>query len=442
MTEEQRFQSDGVRRVNVDVDSGDVHAGWIESGDIVVYGSDLDVFVEADELFVTTTTSHRRSGKTVNIELPLNLVSCGIKLDRGDVHLSNAQGKVDVALQSGDAHVDRGNGEIAFSIGKGDAKVFSFNGEVIVNNGSGDAHLSEVNGDVTVRAGKGDVHLTGGAGRTTVAIGSGDMHLNDRDCGEATLADGKGDITIGGGRLGRAEITTSSGDIHCQTDFAIASYDFTASSGDISITIPRELPARVDAATTRGNISTDLPLVAIGQRGPRNPHGKRLVGSTSDDADRADLTLRTSSGDISVRWANGNSAPFSAHITRKGSDRDIDIRWGNGAVPVSARVKTRVGDRDIEFRWGDNPDVPAPTTPESAVAPDEPIQSEGGESDAPNESVAATPAPIASDPVTSVAVDDRKRAILSALADGSITIEEANYLLDAIDRSDSNTSGA
>lgn len=400
MTQEKRFAAPELLRVNMDVDTRDVTALWTETDEVVVRGSDVDAVVEAGELFLTSESSRRNNAGPIQVELPARPIGCEIKIQRGDVRLSNPQGRIDVQVDSGDVAVDSGSGSLSIACGKGDMKVDGYAGELTTNSGSGDKSLKNVDGAVTVRSGKGDVELAGGQGVTTVSVGSGDIRIHNRDCDDLTVAGAKGDVTISGGRLGRSTLTASSGDIRCQADLSVTSYAFTASSGDISISIPRGLAARVDAATTRGNVMTELPLVAINQRGPRNPLGKRLVGSTSDAPERADITLRTSSGDIMVNWAS-NIVPATDDVAARRDDRSTGVRRADPTAPVSG-----------------NPPDSAPSQSESLQA---------------KTSVPA--APLRSSD------DDRKRVILSALADGAISVTEASRLLDALDRSISDATG-
>ncbi len=374
MTEEQRFKVEGLSRINIEVDARDVIAEWTDVDEITVTGDRIDATIEADELFVTSDTGRGNNPGYVAIELPTRPITSAFKVQRGDLRLTNPQGRVELEDDSGDISVGQGTGTMTIASGRGDIKLSDYGGEVVVNSGSGDKKLTNVEGNLTIRSSKGDIHIAGGAGATVIASASGDIHVTGRDCDELTLAGAKGDVSISGGALGRSAISTASGDISCHADLAVDNFEFNASSGDISLAIPRDLPARVDAATTRGSITTDLPLVAIAQRGPRNPHGKRLVGSTSDSDERASITLRTSSGDIDVRWA-GNTA------TR---------------APRPA---------------------PAPVTPEPSV----------------DVNVSDSTADVL--PTAHVLPpDDRKKAILSALADGSISVEEAGMLLDALER--------
>ncbi len=429
MTAEQRYSAEGLLHVSVEVDARDIVASWTDTNEILVRGADVEAVVEADELFVTSGGRRRGRSEPVELDLPSNPIGCEFKVQKGDIHLFNAQGKVDAKTDGGDITVEKGVGTLTMATGRGDLKVDTYQGEVITSSGSGDASLYDVVGPLTVRAGRGDVSIRGGGGAATIAVGSGDMIIDGRDCDELTAAGGSGDISIEGGSLGRSSITTASGDIRCHAVLDIASYDLTASSGDINLGIQRGLNARVDAATTRGSVNSDLPLVAINQRGPRNPLGKRLVGSTGDGSERAEITLRTSSGDIDVRWA-GESATTSTRVSRKGAGRDIDVQWGSGAVPVAGRVKGRFGGRDIEFRWGEGSE--SKTNASSASE-----KSAGSSNTTPSSSNSA---PAASSAIPTMD-DDRKRAILLALADGSLSVEEAGRLLDIIDQSTDSSGG-
>jgi hypothetical protein len=253
---------------------------------------------------------------------------------------------------------------------------------VTVNSGSGDRNLIDIDGDLAVRAGKGDTRIERGRGNATIANASGDLRISQRDTPELTVAQASGDVIIRGGRLGKTLIETASGDITCSAALSITTYDLTASSGDMTMSVQRDLPARVDAATTRGSIETDLPLVAIPQRGPRNPHGKRVVGSTSDAAERAEITMRTTSGDISLKWSN-EPVPFAPPPAANPSPSE--------PIPVPA---------------------PAPATPRDENPVPQDLQD-----------------------------DDRRRVILAALADGSLSVEEAARLLDAMGGSGNQANG-
>ncbi len=429
MTAEQRYSAEGLLHVSVDVDARDIVAAWTDTSEILVRGDDVEAVIEVDELFITSGGRRRGRSEPIELEFPTSSIGCEIKVQKGDIHLRNPQGRVDAKTDSGDITVAEGVGTLTLATGRGDLKVNTYQGEVITSSGSGDARLDDVVGPLTVRSGRGDVSIKGGGGAATIAVGSGDMIIDGRDSDELTAAGGSGDISIEGGSLGRSSITTASGDIRCHAALNIASYDLTASSGDINLGIQRGLNARVDAATTRGSVSSDLPLVAINQRGPRNPLGKRLVGSTGDGSDRAEITLRTSSGDIDVRWA-GDSSSTSTRVSRKGASRDIDVQWGSGAVPVAGRVKGRFGGRDIEFRWGEGSE----SKTNASNASDKSTES-SNTSPSPSESASAASS------ASPTMEDDRKRAILLALADGSLSVEEAGRLLDIIDQSTDSSGG-
>lgn len=402
MVEERRYSPEGLLRINVDVASRDVSAVWNDTPEIIVRGSNVDATVQADELFVSYESGNRDNHKRIELEIPAQPFGCEFKVEHGDIQLSGPQGKIDVNADNGGVSIQNGSGTLSIAAGRGDTKIAGFRGNVTLSTGAGDASLTDIDGEATIRAGRGGISIDGGSGATTVASGSGDIKLRGRHCDSFTAASGSGDVTVTGGSLGRSEMSTASGDIKCHAALGVSNYDLNASSGDISISIPRDLVARVDAATTRGSVTTDLPLVAINQRGPRNPHGKRLVGSTGDDRERAEITLRTSSGDIDVRFSSrpAASGPSSSAFENLGDPGETPPAPETIPNSLASGYTGKQNDRTISFN----------------VTPSGPSSSES--------------------------TDDRKRAILSALSDGAISVEEAGMLLDAIDRPSSGTSGA
>jgi DUF4097 and DUF4098 domain-containing protein YvlB len=376
MTQEQHVPLTDLRRINVEVEVRDIAARWSERDDVLVRGEGFEAFIEAEELFIGSTRERSNNQGKIELELPLQPLNCTFKVQSGDISLQNAQGRLDTRLDSGDLSVSGGSGNLNVANGKGDLKVDTFAGDVTVHSGSGDKILSDVTGDIVVGSGKGDIKITRGRGGAIISSASGDLVLTDRDTTSLTVTSASGDVVIRGGRLGQSAIETASGDIVCQAALTIATYDVTAASGDMVLNVQHDLPARVDAATTRGTITSDLPLVAIAQRGPRNPHGKRVVGSTSHDPNRAEITLRTSSGDIRILWSAEASVPVT--------------------VPERRRENAQTEA------------IPLPAQPARPTSDD----------------------------------DDRRRVILAALADGSLSVEEASQLLDAMGRSGNSTSGA
>jgi len=378
MTNEQRFPLADLHRVYVEVDVREVIARWNEREDISVHGNGVEGFLEAGELFITSDRDRQFNKERIEIELPIHeSLSFSVKAERGDVALESPRGKLDLRVDSGDVKVDNGNGTLSLSSGKGDLKIDAFVGNVTATSGSGDKLFNDVTGDVTARSGRGDIKMLRGSGAVEITGASGDVIINDRDTTRLNVTNASGDVVIHGGRLGQTVIETASGDIACNVPLTVATYDFTAASGDMALAVQRDLPLRVDAATTRGSIRSDLPLVAIPQRGPRNPHGKRVVGSTSDAPERAEITMRTTSGDIHVEWSN---APATT------------------AAPAPSAASVR--------------STPQEPIPVPAPAPSQPRHDD----------------PMPQD----LFDDDRRRVILNALADGSLSVEEASRLLDAM----------
>src|SRR6476646_10560600 len=93
---------------------------------------------------------------------------------------------------------------------------------------------------------------------------------------------------------------------------ATGRYVVETGHGDVSLSVPRSLPARVEVVTGHGDVESDVPLVSVGRRGPRGA-AQRFVGVTSlggagaaGEGERLQIEVITRSGDVQLR-ATGHS---------------------------------------------------------------------------------------------------------------------------------------
>jgi hypothetical protein len=269
--------------------------------------------------------------------------------------------------------------------GSGNAAVDDLTGPATVLTGAGDLRLTRVDGPVEARTGSGNISVRDGAGSLDGRTGSGNISVDGRAGDRFALATGSGNVAIGGGRSGATEVITGSGNILCTAVLGLAAHTFNTNSGNISVAVPRGLAARIEAATTLGSIRSDLPLVSVGQRGPKSLFGRRLVGSLGDGPDRAEITLRTARGDIRLGWLDAAVPPAPP-------------------VPPGAAAP---GERAThKWRADDLPVPPVPPVPPAATA---------------------APAPPPAAP------EAAQRHVLEALAAGQISVAEAERLLAALD---------
>ena len=151
---------------------------------------------------------------------------------------------------------------------------------VRVRTSSGDVHASGLDGPVDLHASSGDIDLSELSGGTSAKASSGDITARGL-AGRVELEASSGDVDATALTAGVVNARATSGDVLVDLASAPERVNAAASSGDVSILVPRD--DAYDAQVAAGSGDTDL--------GVRNDPG----------ADRA-LTAVTSSGDASIRY--------------------------------------------------------------------------------------------------------------------------------------------
>ena len=141
--------------------------------------------------------------------------------------------------------------------------------------------IDSVSGDVRVR---GEV---GGAASIKTVSGDADLDRIDGDLSAHTVS---GDLRIGS-TAGSSEVKTVSGDIRLGSVTA-GDVRFTSVSGDIEVGIAQGSALDVDAGSTSGDLSSEVPL------------GSEPVAGEEASAPTVVLRGRTVSGDVKVFRAN------------------------------------------------------------------------------------------------------------------------------------------
>ena len=237
-----------------------------DDGDVTIIGSDqkqIDARV--------TTEGYKLSSSEVRIEESQNgdHVVISVKVPHFNFSFFGSRHKsIKVEL-----HVPR---ELELEVETSDGNVVAQNvaGRVHFNTGDGNVTATGVHGDIRLHTGDGHITGTNFDGTLDASTGDGNLQISGR-FDSLTLKTGDGNIEAqaGGGSKVANAWTVRSGD------------------GHITMRVPADLNANVDAHTGDGSITLDIPITVAGSLSHSSVHGKLNAGGG---------TLSISSGDGSI----------------------------------------------------------------------------------------------------------------------------------------------
>lgn len=210
------------------------------------------------------------------------LVVCAVYDDRDDCDMEHgyrqhsrrsgwgnrARASFTVRIPSGVlVRAETGNGDVSINGAGSEVVATTGNGRVLVSETTGRVRATTGNGRVTVEGARGPVEATTGNGDVRVATSSGPVNARS----------GNGDIEVSMARIDRA-----------------AAMNFSTGSGSITLAVPDDFGADMDASSGNGRVSTDIPVRIEGRISPRHMRG--ILGTGGER-----LTLSTGNGDIEIR---------------------------------------------------------------------------------------------------------------------------------------------
>jgi len=276
---------------------------------------------------VKGNTTLRTSGGNIELLSTGGIVKA--KTSGGDVVVRDAEGTVDAKTSGGDMELERIKGRLDATTSGGNITLRSADKEVNLRTSGGDIEILEVGGNIIASTSGGDVHVENTSGNVEVSTSGGDLVLRDIK-GELQAGTSGGDIRAE--RLHAASrLKTSGGDISVRAlmasldastsggnvEVAMTLVDFkkphslalSSSGGDIELTIPEKLPAKIFAEIyleskwgwgERYDISSDFPLkIERGEGERRSAEYIRGQGEINGGGDP--VTLKTSAGNITIR---------------------------------------------------------------------------------------------------------------------------------------------
>jgi len=235
-----------------------------DDGDVTIVGADqkqIDAHV--------TTEGYKISSSEVRIEESQSgdHVVISVKMP----HFSFSFGRhksIKVEL-----HVPR---DLELDVQTGDGNVVAQNvtGRIHFNTGDGNVTATNVHGDIRLHTGDGRIEGTNFDGSLDADTGDGNLRISGRfDTLTLKTGDGNIEAQVGSGSKVANTWTVRSGD------------------GHITMRVPADLNANVDAHTGDGSITLDIPITVAGSLSHSSVHGKLNAGGG---------TLSISSGDGSI----------------------------------------------------------------------------------------------------------------------------------------------
>jgi hypothetical protein len=167
-------------------------------------------------------------------------------------------------------------------------------GNVIASSGDGSIRIERVKGHLELRTGDGSIKANSIGGDVTLHTGDGSVAL-DGITGRLDLQTSDGSVTVAG-QPAVAKVHTGDGSITFRAESGVEMKDdwsFTSGDGSVSLYLPSDFSAELDASTGDGSVHSELTVAGNDQqerkslRGQLGKGGKLLKIRTGDGSIRA-----------------------------------------------------------------------------------------------------------------------------------------------------------
>jgi DUF4097 and DUF4098 domain-containing protein YvlB len=201
-----------------------------------------------------------------------------------NVNLKTSGGTIAVTGLEGDAKAETSGGGLKFA---------QINGPIYGRTSGGSIDVSGSAKDVDVETSGGGIHVGDAAGSVVARTSGGSIKLGQIK-GAITAETSGGGIDVNGA-AGPVRAHTSGGSIHASlSDQPAGACTFETSGGGIDLKLAEKVAIDLDAHTSGGSVSTDLPVTVQGTMKHNELRSKVNGGGPK-------LTLETSGGSIHIR---------------------------------------------------------------------------------------------------------------------------------------------
>jgi hypothetical protein len=168
-------------------------------------------------------------------------------------------------------------------------------GNVVARSGDGSIRIERVTGHLELRTGDGSIKANGIGGDVTLQTGDGSVAL-DGIAGRLDLQTSDGSVTVAG-QPDVAKVHTGDGSITFRAESGAVMKDdwsFTTGDGSVSLYLPSDFSAELDASTGDGSVHSELTVSGSDSQERKALHGQLGQGGKL-------LKVRTGDGSIRLR---------------------------------------------------------------------------------------------------------------------------------------------
>jgi DUF4097 and DUF4098 domain-containing protein YvlB len=168
---------------------------------------------------------------------------------------------------------------------------------VVARTGDGSIRVDDLSGRLELRSGDGSIRVANASGDLRLHTGDGSITV-ERAEGTLDLDTGDGGVNVSG-KLSGVKMHTGDGSIVYRAESGSVmsdAWDITTGDGGISLYLPEDFDAELDARTGDGSIANDLTIADADSGGEHRRALKGRLGSGGKT-----LRLRTGDGGIRLR---------------------------------------------------------------------------------------------------------------------------------------------
>lgn len=168
-------------------------------------------------------------------------------------------------------------------------------GTVVARSGDGSIRVEHIRGSLQLRTGDGSIRATDVGGKIVLVTGDGSVTLDDAD-GDLDVDTGDGSVSVAG-KPSALRLHTGDGSITFRAEPGTkmgGDWSLTTGDGGISVYLPSDFDADLDAHTGDGTIRSELDVANSGDESRRTLRGKLGNGGRA-------LKIRTGDGSIRLK---------------------------------------------------------------------------------------------------------------------------------------------